>query len=184
MNSIPVELRQAMYCKAIDIYKSEQVVIIQKYCRRWLIKKNFKDFIKDLWVDKYENACDNYIHESFEIEDMITDMTSYNSKNGGRIVEIETEHWRNNQQILLKFDSFGQLLNCVDLINDKIIYGYMLYFKNEDIEDLHHYENNSQLLIFDDIHKLQDFKNNLLKHHNLPDIELLDCREFFNKFTN
>ena len=183
MNSIPAELRQAMYCKAIDIYKSEQVVIIQKYCRRWLIKKNFKDFIKDLWVDKYENACDNYIHESFEIEDMITDMTSYNSKNGGRIVEIEeTEHLGNNQHILLKFDSFGQLLNCVDLRNDKIIYGYMLFL--DCIEDIPGFDDSRQLLIFDDIHKLQDFKNNLLKHHNLPDIELLDCREFFNKFTN
>ena len=182
MNSIPVELRQAMYCKAIDIYKSEQAVIIQKYCRRWLIKKNFKDFIKDLWIDKYENACDNYVDTSFEFEDMITDMTIYNSRNGGRIVEIETDHWRINQQILLKFDSFGQLLNCVDLKNDKIIYGYMLFLNC--IENIDHYEDYRHLLIFDDIHKLQDFKNDLVKHHNLPDIELLDCREFFNKFTN
>ena len=176
MNSIPVELRQAMYCKAIDLYKEDQAVIIQKYARRWLIKSS--DTIFDgLWINKYEMALENYSHVSFEIEH--PEYTVFNADNGDRIINIESHQ----EQILLKFDSNGEMLNCVDLTNSRVIDGYMLFLDN--IDENTNYEDTVTVLIFDNANEMEDFKSELefpklRASGHMLDIELIDEKDIFN----
>ena len=181
MNSIPVELRQAMYCKAIDIYKGEQAVIIQKYARRWLIKSSDTTF-DSLWINKYEMALENYRHQSFEIE--FPEYTVFNADNGDRIIGIESQQ----QNILLKFDSTGECLSdCVDLINSKVVNGYMLFLGK--IDDDTNYEDTVTVLIFDNADELQDFKSELefpklRASGHMLDITLKEEKEFYEHFDN
>ena len=183
MNSIPVELRQAMYVRAIDIYKSDQAVIIQKYVRRWRINKlKYSNNILDiLWANKFENALDSYSMQIFEFEN--PQYTVYKADRfGGRIVNIESNQFRNQQNILLKFDASGEFLNCIDLCNNAVIDGYML-FLNE-IDNVDNFDNTLKLLIFDDLNELAEFKHSLeypkLKEKGYLDmIKLLDESEFF-----
>ena len=182
MNSIPVELRQAMYCKAIDLYKEEQAVIIQKYARRWLIKNSDTTF-DGLWINKYEMALENYRHDSFEIE--FPEYTVFNADCGDRIINIESQQ----QNILLKFDSTGNggMLDCVDLINSKVIDGYMLFLGK--IDDDTNYEDTVTVLIFDEYDKLEHFKSELefpklRASGHLLDITLKEEKEFYDHFDN
>ena len=180
MNSIPVELRQAMYCKAIDLYKEDQAVIIQKYARRWLIKSSDTIF-DNLWINKYEMALDNYRHESFVIEH--PEYTVFNADNGDRIINIESHQ----EQIILKLDSNGEMLNCVDLTHSRVIDGYMLFLDN--IDENTNYEDTVTVLLFDNTDELQDFKSELefpklRASGHMLDITLKEEKEFYEHFDN
>ena len=154
MNSIPVELRQAMYCKAIDLYKQEQAIIIQKYFRRWLVTD--EDCLFDqLWFNKFEMAIESSNCKSFEIE--FPNYTKYESVEEDTLVTIKTTHHISSQQnLLLRFDTNNDFINCVDFIYNEVHDGYMLFLlENDGNHDC------VTLLIFDAYDKLVEFKNEL-----------------------
>ena len=71
MNQIPLELREAMCVRALDMYKNEQAIIIQKYVRRFMLRYEVRwheSFLYDNIIYEIEDGEDNELGDYICLE--------------------------------------------------------------------------------------------------------------------